>query len=156
MIYYDSTGKVVHKPMSIRQVTSAIIFDDSKKILLEKRSDNGHWGLPGGAVDIGESVEDAVIREVLEETGLKVRRIRLVGIYSDPKNYTIASYPDGNVVQGVVICFECEKESGDLQMSSESTDIGYFETDSLPDDTLEGHKRRIMDALESNSEPFIR
>ena len=69
--FVDSTGKpLLGGPTSIRPGACAIIFDDSGKVLLERRSDNGFWGLPGGAVEVGESVEQAVKREVMEETGI--------------------------------------------------------------------------------------
>ena len=62
-------------------------------LLLMQRSDNGAWGLPGGYVEIGESVVEAAAREVVEETGVRVEVERLVGVYSDPRVQVIA-YPD--------------------------------------------------------------
>ena len=154
--YFDSTGKEVPRPNVIRAGTAAAIFNERREVLLEKRSDNGFWGLPGGAVDIGESVAKAVVREVSEETGLLVRIKRLVGLYSDPSSYTIASYPDGNVVHYVVACFECERLSGELQMSEESTDMRYFPTGALPENTLLSMRIRIQDAVTNRVEPYIR
>jgi ADP-ribose pyrophosphatase YjhB (NUDIX family) len=154
--YRDFTGRPVGKPTRIGPGASAVIFNDQEQVLLEKRSDNSFWGLPGGAVDIGESVEEAVIREIFEETGLTVVVRRLVGVYSDPRHYAIASYPDGNVIQHVTLCFECDVRAGELKMSSESTDLGYFSTDGLPANTLPGHKVRIADALSRGPEAVIR
>ena len=71
--FIDSTGKpLVGRPTSIRPGACAVIFDGDGKILLERRSDNGFWGLPGGAVEVGESVEQAIKREVMEETGISL------------------------------------------------------------------------------------
>jgi ADP-ribose pyrophosphatase YjhB (NUDIX family) len=64
---------------------AAVVLDGEGRILLQRRSDNGLWGLPGGSVEIGEAVRDAIKREVREETGLTVEVVRLIGVYSNPK-----------------------------------------------------------------------
>lgn len=153
----DSTGQtIVDGPDSIRPGTCAIIFDDGGNILLEQRSDNGFWGLPGGGVEVGESVEQAVKREVMEETALLVEVKRLVGVYSDPLQYNISSYPSGDIVQWVTMVFECVHIDGELRISHESTDIGYFDINHLPKNTLLSHSIRISDAMKFTSSPFIR
>ena len=155
--FVDSTGAPVHRmPDEIRPGTGGVIFNESGEVLLQRRADNDWWSLPGGGVDIGESVEQCVIREVFEETGLHVTVKRLVGIYSDPKNYSVMSYPGDTIVQYVSAAFECETQSGELRISDESTDIGYFPVDSLPDNTLLSSQLRIKDALANRAEPFIR
>ena len=70
-----------------------------------QRADNGHWGLPGGYVECGESVSDAAAREVYEETGVEIEVGRLIGVYSDPGRQVIA-YAGGDRVQAVNLCFE--------------------------------------------------
>ena len=153
----DSTGALIHKmPDEVRPGTTGVIFNENGEVLLQKRSDNGWGGLPGGGVDIGESIEQCVVREVFEETGLHVTVKRLIGIYSDPKHYSVMSYPGGDAVQYVSVSFECEPQSGELRISDESTDIGYFAVDSLPDNTLLSSQLRIKDALAQRPEPFIR
>ncbi len=155
--FIDATGEPVQKmPDAIRPGASAVIFDGGGEILLERRADNGFWGLPGGGVDVGESVEQAVLREVLEETGLQVRIMRLVGVYSDPRRYCILKYPNGEVVQHVTSLFECARVGGDLRFSHESTDLRYFDRNKLPDNTLVAHRIRIEDALSDRIAPFIR
>lgn len=155
--FFDSTGQPLSKPPeTIQPGTTAVIFNSQGEILLEKRSDNGFWGMPGGAVDAGESVQQAIIREVREETGLQVRVKRLVGIYSDPQYYAIARYRDGKTVHYVSTCFECERIGGELRISEESTDIRYFPIAALPENLLLSHRIRIQDALTYRVEPFIR
>ena len=144
------------QPQAVHAGLCAAVFDEDGRVLLEHRSDNGFWGMPGGAVDIGESVEQAVKREVLEETGLRVEVKRLVGVYSDPRQHNIASYPDGNVLQGVSFLFECVRKGGELRMSDESTDLGYFDVNELPEKMLLSHELRISDAMDTVSGPFIR
>ena len=155
--YLDSTGKpVTRAPDAILPSTNAVVFNGRGEVLLQRRSDNGFWALPGGGVEVGESVGQGVIRETLEETGLRVTVKRLVGLYSDPEHYCIMSYPDGKIIHYVAAVFECERESGELRISDESTDIGYFPVDALPSDTLLSHRLRIEDALADRPEPFIR
>ena len=81
----------------------AIIRDRAGRVLLQKRSDYGNWGLPGGGMEPGEAIEDTMIREIYEETGLVVERYELYSIYSGERmHYT---YPDGNEVVFVMFLF---------------------------------------------------
>jgi len=154
---FDSTGKPLPRaPQVVRPGACAVVLNDQGQVLLQKRSDNGFWGLPGGAVEPGESVTQGVIREVWEETGLHVRVLRLVGVYSDPRNYTIAHYPGGNIVHNISLCFACTYESGTLCLSDESTDLGYFPVDALPEPFLPSHRLRLQDTLQQRIEAFIR
>ena len=155
--FYDSIGKTLPRlPKVIRPGACAAVFNERGEILLQKRADNGYWSMPGGAVDPGESVEQGVLREVWEETGLHVRVVRLVGVYSDPRNYMITQYPGGDIVHNVSLCFVCEWESGTLQISDESTDLGYFPLDALPEPMMPSHLIRLKDVLAHQREPFIR
>ncbi|QHW34767.1 NUDIX domain-containing protein [Paenibacillus rhizovicinus] len=86
----------------------AIIKDPEGRILLQRRSDYGDWGLPGGGMEPGEAVEETMIREVKEETGLDIASYGLHAVYSGPRmNYT---YPDGNEVVFVMFLFHAEAE----------------------------------------------
>jgi len=155
--FLDSTGKPLPRlPQVIRPGTCAAVFNEQGEILLQKRSDNGFWSMPGGAVDPGESVEQGALREVWEETGLRVRMVRLVGVYSDPCHYMITHYPGGDIVHNVSLCFVCERVSGTLQLSDESTDIGYFPVEALPEPMMPSHLIRLKDVLAQQREPFIR
>ena len=111
------------KALGVRPSVSAVIFDRRGRLLLQQRSDGGQWGLPGGSVEIGESVADAVVREVLEETGLTVRPRRIVGVYSDPA-LQVVRYPDGNVWHYVNVCFECTAHGGTLTTCDETLALG--------------------------------
>ena len=155
--FLDSTGKPLPKlPKIIRPGTCAAVFNERGEILLQKRADNGFWSMPGGAVDPGESVEQGALREVWEETGLQVRVVRLVGVYSDPRNYMITHYPGGDIVHNVSLCFVCERVAGTLQLSDESTDIGYFPVEALPEPMMPSHRIRLKDVLAQQRDPFIR
>jgi ADP-ribose pyrophosphatase YjhB (NUDIX family) len=143
------------KALGVRPGVSAVIFDRRGRLLLQQRSDGGQWGLPGGSVEIGESVTAAAAREVLEETGLTVRVRRLVGVYSDPA-LQVVRYPDGNVWHYVSVCFECTVKGGELTTCDETLALEYFPLRRLPDSLLPNHRIRIRDARARRAAAFIR
>lgn len=127
-----------------------VIFNKEGKILLQKRSDTGNWGLPGGAIELGESLEDAAIREVYEETGLKVSVKKLLGIYSHPK-YT-KTYSNGDKNQPIVVAYYCKFLGGSLKITDKETlDLKYFSITKLPKITGLQHKNMINDALSAKT-----
>lgn len=134
--------------------SSAVVTDDQGRILLQRRSDSGNWALPGGAMDIGETLAQSAIREVKEETGFDVRIDRIVGIYSDPGH--VFSYDDGEVRQEFSICLACTIVGGSLQVSQESTAVDFFPVSRLS--KLEIHesvRARIRDYLDDKA-PALR
>jgi ADP-ribose pyrophosphatase YjhB (NUDIX family) len=143
-------------PQNITPGASAFILDDQARLLLQKRADNGFWCMPGGRMDPGESIAQTCVREVWEETGLHVRIKRLIGVYSDPREFAIATYPDGAMNQLISLSFECEIEGGELTLSHEGTEVGFYPLDALPKPILLTHRVRIDDALAGKSSVFIR
>jgi 8-oxo-dGTP pyrophosphatase MutT (NUDIX family) len=143
------------RALGVRPSVSAVIFDGRGRLLLQQRSDGGQWGLPGGSVEIGESVHDAVIREVREETGLQVTVLRLVGVYSEP-TLQVVRYPDGNVWHYVNVCFECAVRSGELTTCDETLALRYVSPARLPATLLPNHRIRIRDARTHRAAAFIR
>ncbi|MBI2215749.1 MAG: NUDIX domain-containing protein [Candidatus Rokubacteria bacterium] len=141
--------------MALRASVSAVIFDRRGRLLLQQRSDGGQWGLPGGSVEIGESVTRAVIREVREETGLEVVPRRLIGVYSDP-SLQVVRYPDGNVWHYVNVCFECVVRSGSLTTCDETLALEYVPAGRLPATILPNHVVRIRDARRRRPAAFVR
>ncbi|MBM4464137.1 MAG: NUDIX domain-containing protein [Chloroflexi bacterium] len=120
-----------HDPL-LHPAVAACIRDEQGRILLLRRSDGLNlWSFPGGAMELGERADEVVVREVHEETGLKVEPVALIGIYSSP-DYAI-TYPNGDQVQPVIAFFECRVVSGTLQPDMEEI-LGarYFG----PDDEL--------------------
>jgi ADP-ribose pyrophosphatase YjhB (NUDIX family) len=141
--------------MQIRPGVAAVIFEDGR-VLLQRRDDTGRWGLPGGGVEPGESVRQAVIREVREETGLLVEPIRLIGVYSDPVHHQVVTYPDGNVIHYVSTVFECVVRGGALACGDESLALDWFDPDTLPEDMMLISTVRIRDALARQVGAFMR
>ena len=118
-------------------VSVAVI--DNGQLLLTKREDFEVWCMPGGYVDAGESVAQAALREVREETGLEVRLTRLVGLYS---------IPEAKAWMNLIILFAAEPIGGVLQPQvSEVLEMRYFAFDEIPHELLWGDRQRILDAL---------
>jgi ADP-ribose pyrophosphatase YjhB (NUDIX family) len=120
--YYEDPN--APKATRIVPATSAIVLNDVGDILLQKRSDNDLWALPGGTMNPGESVAQCVIREVREETGLDVKPEYITGIYSNPAH--IVAYSDGEVRQQFSICFFCTLLGGEIHLSDESLQVAFF------------------------------
>ena len=148
-------GPRLGKQGQLRLGCSAAIFDEQGRILLTRRADNGQWCLPGGRMESGESAAEACEREVFEETGLRVRVKRLIGVYSHPDQLVI--YPDGNKAHIVALHFEAEVIEGELGLSNETTEVGYFTLDEIQDMEMLGrHKERVIDTLERHPETLIK
>lgn len=149
-------GERIGRQAGLRVGCSATIFDvDRQRVLLTRRVDNGRWCLPGGGMDAGEDVTETCVREVWEETGLRVRVTRLLGVYSSP--HRIIEYADGNRFQIVALNFEAEPVGGALGLSDETTEVGYFSQDEIAAlDLMEHHRERIADAFDPDRAPFIR
>lgn len=143
------------RALGLRAGVSAVIFDRRGWLLLQQRSDGGQWGLPGGSVEVGESVRDAVIREVREETGLRVAVRRLVGVYSDPA-LQVVRYPGGDVWHYVTVCFECTVRGGELTTCDETLALRYVSPRRLPATLLSNHRLRIRDARSRRPAAFVR
>jgi len=140
-------GPRLGKEGQLRVGCSAVIFDEKReKVLLTQRMDNGRWCLPGGHMESGESATEACEREVWEETGLKVRATRLLGVYSNPDQLVI--YKDGNKAFFVVLNFEVQVLEGELGLSDETTAFGWFslaEMETMP--IHANHKIRVEDSM---------
>jgi 8-oxo-dGTP pyrophosphatase MutT (NUDIX family) len=150
------SGERIGQQGLLRVGASAAIFDPTRtKVLLTRRTDNGQWCFPAGAMDPGESIAETCVREVREETGLHVRIERLIGIYSSP-NWLI-EYADGNRFQVISVHFEATPTGGTLGVSSETTDYGYFslaESEHL--DLMEHHRERLVDTFAAAHEVVVR
>ena len=140
------------EPTGLRVSVNAFILHDGK-ILLQRRSDNGNWNMPGGGVEIGESLITALHREVFEETGLLAQITRYIGVYSDPLE-TMLAYPDGRVLHYIAHVVECRVTGGALRVNHESLELSWFDPHDLPEPFSPQHRRRVADALEGQATVF--
>lgn len=143
-------------PERVAAGVAAVVLDGDGRVLLVRRADNGRWGLPMGQVERGETVAEAIAREVREEVGLEVSVLRLIGVYSEPTSQVLV-YPSGEAVQFVTCCLLCEVSGGALRADgAEILDAGFFPTDALPEDLLPMHPRWLADTLAGEPTAFVR
>ncbi|MFF3067165.1 NUDIX hydrolase [Kitasatospora sp. NPDC057936] len=140
---------------SVVPSVTAVVTDAEGRLLLIHKTDNDLWALPGGGHDIGESVADTVVREVLEETGIDVEVAAVVGLYTDPGH--VMAYDDGEVRQQFSICFKARPIGGTLRTSSESKEVRWVDPADLDDlDIHPSMRLRIKHGLESaRVQPYI-
>ncbi|NOU93287.1 NUDIX domain-containing protein [Paenibacillus sp. LMG 31456] len=143
----------------------AVIRDKQGRILFQKRSDYGNWGLPGGAMEAGESVEETMKREVLEETGLTVIENELYTVYSGSRmKYR---YPDGNEVVFVMFIFNAQAdlegrldEDGKTLLFSdvnrESLKLEFIHIEEIEIDNISSVQRPVIEDLKKNVTSIIR
>jgi ADP-ribose pyrophosphatase YjhB (NUDIX family) len=128
--FYDPEAP---KANSLIPGASAVVVNEAGAILLHRRDDNELWSIPGGSMEVGESIRETIVREVKEETGLDVEPQSIVGVYSNPRH--VVEYGDGEVRQQFSVCFACKLVGGQLATSDESLEVGFFapaEIESLP------------------------
>ena len=140
----------------LRPGVGAVVVNGSNEILLSKRADKGRWALPTGNVELLESVEEAVVREVMEEVGLQISVSELTGVYSRPEDQ-VFSYPTGKTIHFITTCFLCTPEDGNLQPDGEEViQARFFDPENLPTDDLGIHLEWIAHTLQTEGGPVIR
>lgn len=120
------------------------LVHDNGLVLLARRRDSGWWNLPGGGMESGEAVDEAIVREVFEETELHVEVERLTGVYSKPQG------------DEVVLTFACRVLGGSLTETDESTEFAWRRPDDLPPRLLPKHAERIHDWATGSTEVVIK
>ncbi|MFA9414791.1 MULTISPECIES: NUDIX hydrolase [unclassified Streptococcus] len=130
------------------------ILQNCGRILLQKRSDKGTWGLPGGAIELGESASEALIREYYEETGLKIKPLKLLNVYT---KYTDC-YPNGDEAQVITILYEVFSEDCNISIdynNDETLELKYFNYDEIKRISLvnQQHEDMIKDFFENTYFP---
>ena len=128
----------------MKQAVIAVIFDESRShLLITKRRDVPVWVLPGGGVDNNETPEEAIVREVWEETGFRVHILRQVGFYT----------PINSLTEPTTI-YECKIIDGLLRMNNEISDVGFYPLSSIKKQLFIIHNEWVEDALLNLSTPL--
>jgi len=124
-----------------RLSVDAVLIEDKKILLVQRFHEpfKGYWSLPGGFVDLGERISAAAERELREETGIRAKASKLIGVYDDPKRD-----PRGHVIS---ISFIMKRISGKIMVSPESLAVKYFDIKNLPQNMSHDHRKIIKDAL---------
>ncbi|MFD8483195.1 NUDIX hydrolase [Kitasatospora sp. NPDC059673] len=145
MYMSSSSQESPSTPLHSVSVAGAVVREDGR-VLVIQRADNGAWQPPGGVLELGESVEDGVRREVFEETGVWVRPECLTGVYK-------------NMSRGVVaLVFRCTVENGEARPTEEAVAVDWFTSEEVRQNVSEVFAVRILDALDPSrgGEPRIR
>ncbi len=130
--YLGKLRRIVGTRLILVPGARIVVHDRLGRVLLELRSDFRRWGLPGGHQEVGDSSAETAIREVLEETGLRIRRPQVFGIASDPRHETIR-FPNGDRTQSVSVLFHARKPRGEPKFDPRETlGLGWFALDELP------------------------
>ena len=145
MTYLKEIRKFVGATRLFVPGVRAIILNNAGDILLQKRTDSGLWGLPGGSVELDETVLEALKREVAEETSLTVIAAEPLGVSCGP-NQKFAS-PNGEQVQCFAIAFIVKQWAGRPQADQvEGSDMRFFPISQLPENLVPIHRQTIMDS----------
>jgi 8-oxo-dGTP pyrophosphatase MutT (NUDIX family) len=110
---------------------AVLVLNEQDRLLMMKRSDIGRWGIPGGAMELGEFVENAARREALEETGLEIGEMALFGVFSGPELYY--KYPSGDEVYNVSIVYMSHDWRGEIKLNREHTEWKWFSACEIPE-----------------------
>ena len=140
---------------SIVPAVNVAVTNNVGELLLIRRSDNDNWAMPGGAVDIGESLTQAAVRETQEETGIDCEITGLVGIYTDPR-HVILYTSNGEARQEFSIVLTARATSGELTRSEESTEVRWVPRVDLGGYSMDRSMRlRIGHYLEGRAAPYL-
>lgn len=142
--YISTMRKQIGHALIMTTGCGVIIENRNGEILLQRRRDNGLWGLPGGSMEPGEKFEETVKREVLEEAGIEVAALCLFGIYSGEDR--IITYPNGDICCVTSIIFKTSSYTGQIKNNtSEAVEHRFFGKEDLPDNINPFDKVYIAD-----------
>lgn len=124
--------------------SAVLVFNREYEVLLQLRADTGRWGIPGGAMEPGESFEDTARRELYEETGLRLNSLKFLDVIAGEEYYF--QYPNGDEIYNAIALYACTDWGGELQMlDGESKELRFFALDNLP--SLQGRPELIINKI---------
>jgi ADP-ribose pyrophosphatase YjhB (NUDIX family) len=151
--YYDDPDAPAAN--SIVPSANVAVTNDAGEVLLIRRSDNDNWALPGGAVDLGESLAQAGVRETLEESGIECEITGVSGIYTDPRHVLLYT-SNGEVRQVFSVVLTARASGGRPTVSSETSEVRWVPQAELGSYRMDPSMRlRVQHYLEHRDKPFI-
>lgn len=139
----DLRKHIGHEPL-IGVGATTLVFNDKKELLLNLRTDTNTWGIPGGSMELYETIEETAIRELKEETGICADELELVTVLSGKEFYY--EYPNGDQLCTVIVLFKVLNYSGTMKVSdNESKALEFFPLTNLP--AMESRAERIIQKI---------
>jgi 8-oxo-dGTP pyrophosphatase MutT (NUDIX family) len=132
---------------------TALIRDETGRVLFQRRTDFDWWGLPGGLVEIGETFRECAVREAREETGLQIRVQRLLGLYASPR--WDVRYPNGDEVQQFTVALECSITGGELHPDGYESTVSEFFPFNAPPTPCPPWYVAMIETLRANTVPYF-
>lgn len=144
MGYITNLRKYIgHQPI-IGLGATTLVFNDKKELLLNLRSDTNNWGIPGGSMELYETIEETAIRELKEETGISANQLELVTVLSGKDYYF--EYPNGDKMCTVIVLFKVLNYTGEIKVSDkESKELKFFPLNNLP--PMESRAQKIIEEI---------
>ena len=134
---------VGHEPL-IGLGATTMVFNERNEILLNLRSDTNTWGIPGGSMELHETIEETAVRELKEEAGISADKLELVAVLSGDEYYF--EYPNGDKMCTVIVLFKVLNYTGEIRVSdNESKQLKFFSLDALPN--MESRAKTIVDKI---------
>ena len=152
MGYVEELRKIVgHRPLILVGAVTVLIDETGRILLEQRRFPKDSWGLPGGLMELGESTEDVARREVMEETGLTVKDLQLINVYSGPNHFVVAENGDEFFV--VTVAYYTKNFEGNLRVDeTESISFQFYDPKKLPSKMVKSHQSIIEEYLKNYSE----
>ena len=144
MGYIMNLRKYVGHETLIGIGATTLVFNEKRELLLNLRSDTNTWGIPGGSMELYETIEETAVRELKEEAGIRAEKLELVTVLSGKEYYF--EYPNGDKMCTVIVLFKVLNYTGDIKVSdNESKQLKFFALDNLPN--MESRAKAIVDKI---------
>ena len=146
MSYIMNLRKYIgHKPL-IGLGATTLVFNDKNELLLNLRTDTNTWGIPGGSMELYETIEETAIRELKEEAGISASKLELVTVLSGKEYYF--EYPNGDKMCTVIVLFKISNYTGKIKVNDhESKKLQFFDLNNLPN--MESRAQSICDKIKN-------
>lgn len=141
----DLRRHIGHAPV-IGIGATTLVFNNNNELLLNLRTDTNTWGIPGGSMELYETIEETAIRELKEEAGIEAQDLKLLGVLSGKEYYF--EYPNGDKMCTVIVLFKVENYNGKIIINDEeSKELKFFSLNNLP--KMESRAMNIINKIKS-------